>query len=291
MPADLDALARDQLAKVLRDGPAPAALDPGRDLVETYGLTSLNKVMFLTSLCKAADVGLDRLTEDDLARMRTLGDVVEVLRSMVRGDAVSTGAWSEIASAVLANDHVSLHPVAETDREPLRKIAFDARIWTYFVARVDNDADFDAFFDTMLADQAASKRAVYVIVDKHTGRVAGSSSYGNLAEADRRLEIGWSWLGTDFQGRDVNRWAKYLLLEHAFETMHAMRVEFKTDVLNTQARAGLRKIGAGEEGVFRSYNYMPSGRRRDAVYYSILAGEWPSVKRQLRTRGRVVDPS
>jgi len=81
MPADLDALARDQLAKVLRDGPDPAAIDPDSDLVEAYGLTSLNKVLFLTSLCKAADVGLDRLTEDDLARMRTLGDVVEALRS------------------------------------------------------------------------------------------------------------------------------------------------------------------------------------------------------------------
>lgn len=151
---------------------------------------------------------------------------------------MSDTAWSEIASAVLRNEHVELHPVAEADRELLRKIALDERIWTYFVARVENDADFDDFFDTMLADQAAHKRAVYVIVDNRTGQAAGSSSYGNLAEADRRLEIGWSWLGPGFQGQDINRWAKYLLLQHAFETMGAMRVEFKTDVLNAQARQG-----------------------------------------------------
>lgn len=204
---------------------------------------------------------------------------------------MSGTAWSEIASAVLGNEHVELHPVAEADREPLRTIALDERIWTYFVASVENDADFDAFFDTMLADQAAHKRAVYVIVDHRTGQAAGSSSYGNLAEADRRVEIGWSWLGPRFQGQGINRWAKYLLLQHAFETMRAMRVEFKTDVLNEQARAGLRKIGAREEGVLRSYNFMPSGRRRDAVYYSILAGEWPAVKEQLREQGRAVNPS
>ncbi|GAB3651870.1 acyl carrier protein [Glycomyces tarimensis] len=80
MPADLDTLARQQLAQVLRDRPDPASLDLGEDLVETYGLTSLNKVLFLTSLCKAADVGLESFTEDDLARMRTLGDVVDALR-------------------------------------------------------------------------------------------------------------------------------------------------------------------------------------------------------------------
>lgn len=200
-------------------------------------------------------------------------------------------AWSEIASTVLANEHAELHPVGEADREPLRKIAFDARIWTYFVAQVETDADFDAFFDTMLADQAAGKRAVYVVVDKGTGQVAGSSSYGNLAEADRRLEIGWSWLGVDFQGKGINCWAKYLLLAHAFETMGAMRVEFKTDVLNEQARAGLRKVGAYEEGVMRSFNFMPSGRRRDAIYYSILAEEWPVVREQLRTGGPAINPS
>jgi hypothetical protein len=81
MPADLDTLARQQLSKVLRDGLEPAAIDPDEDLTEAYGLTSLNKILFLTSLCKAANVGLDRFTEDDLARMRTLGDVVGALRS------------------------------------------------------------------------------------------------------------------------------------------------------------------------------------------------------------------
>ena len=80
MPADLDALARQQLSQVLRDHPDPVALDLDRDMVEAYGITSLNKILFLTSLCRAAEVGLDNFTEDDLARMRTLGNVVDALR-------------------------------------------------------------------------------------------------------------------------------------------------------------------------------------------------------------------
>lgn len=83
MPTDLDTLAREQLSRVLRDHPDPVALDPAEDLVHTYGITSLNKVLFLTSLCKAAEVGLDKFTEDDLAGMRTLGNVVDALRPHV----------------------------------------------------------------------------------------------------------------------------------------------------------------------------------------------------------------
>jgi RimJ/RimL family protein N-acetyltransferase len=155
------------------------------------------------------------------------------------------------------------------------------------VIRVETDTDFDAFFAAGLAEAAAGRRVVFHITDKTSGRAAGSMSFGNLAEADRRLEIGWSWLGRDFRGTGVNRWAKYLLLEHAFETLGAERVEFKTDVLNTRARAGLRNIGAVEEGVLRSFNPMPGGRRRDAVYYSVLRGEWPRVKAELAAAPKV----
>lgn len=189
--------------------------------------------------------------------------------------------WFDIAAARLENGHVLLRPLQPADREPLRAIAFDPQIWRYFVVRVETDADFDAFFDAALADQEAGRRVVYIIVDKGTGRTAGSMSFFNMSEKDGRLEIGWSWLGRDFQGKGINRWAKFLMLEHAFEHMGAERVEFKTDRLNAQARHGLLNIGAREEGTLRSFNPMPDGRRRDAVYYSVLRPEWPSVREQL----------
>ncbi|HXP19232.1 MAG TPA: GNAT family protein [Streptosporangiaceae bacterium] len=190
-------------------------------------------------------------------------------------------SWPELAAATLENSHVLLRPVRPDDRESLRAIAMDPEIWRYFIVRIETDADFDAFFDAGLADQESGVRVVCHITDKRTGRAAGSMSFFNMAERDGRLEIGWSWLGRDFRGTGVNRWAKFLMLQHAFEQMGAERVEFKTDRLNTQACRGLRNIGATEEGTLRSLNPMPGGRRRDAVYYSILRAEWPDVREQL----------
>lgn len=190
-------------------------------------------------------------------------------------------SWAQTAARTLDNDHVRVRPIAPSDREALHAVAMDPDIWRYFVSLVETDADYHAWFDASLADHDAGRRVVFVIVDKASGRTAGSMSFGNLAEADARIEIGWSWLGRDFRGRGVNRWAKYLLMEHAFERLGAERVEFKTDRLNEQARRGLRNIGAVEEGTLRSFNVMPGGRRRDAVYYSVLRAEWPEVKRRL----------
>ena len=197
-------------------------------------------------------------------------------------------SWFDIANATLQDEHVQLRPVAEADREALRPLAKDPDIWRYFVTLVSDDADFDAFFDATLADLAAGARVPFVIADRTLGAAAGSMSMFNFAERDGRLEIGWSWLGRDFQGRGINHWAKFLLLEHAFERLGAERVEFKTDQLNEKARRALGNIGAVEEGTLRSYNPMPGGRRRDAVYYSVLRGEWPAVRERLLT-GRKLD--
>ncbi|MFE3738516.1 GNAT family N-acetyltransferase [Streptomyces sp. NPDC059096] len=190
-------------------------------------------------------------------------------------------SWAQKARTTLENDHVMLRPIVPEDREALREPAMSPEIWRYFVMLIETDAEFDAFFDAALADQDAGRRVVYHIIDKPTGRTAGSMSFCNIAEADGRLEIGWSWLGTKFQGQGINRWAKFLMLEQAITELGAERVEFKTDVLNLQARQGLRNIGATEEGVLRSFNPMPGGRRRDAIYYSMLRSEWPEVREQL----------
>ncbi|MET8152162.1 GNAT family N-acetyltransferase [Actinoplanes sp. NPDC049668] len=197
--------------------------------------------------------------------------------------------WAEQAAAArLEDDVVLLRPVEAGDRAAVRDVAMDPDIWRYFVSRVETEQDFDSFFETMLADLRARKRIPFVVIDKASGRIAGSMSYGNLADADGRMEIGWSWLGRDFRGQGLNRPAKRLLLRFAFTVLGAERVEFKTDVLNEQARAGLLGIGAVEEGVLRSFNPMPGGRRRDAIFYSVLRTEWPGVDRILAAAAAAV---
>ena len=97
----------------------------------------------------------------------------------------------------------------------------------------------------------------------------------------RRLEIGWTWVGTAFQRTGANREAKLLQLSHAFETLDAERVEFKTHARNEKSRAALTGIGATFEGVLRHHLIMADGTNRDSAYYSVLADEWPDVKARL----------
>jgi RimJ/RimL family protein N-acetyltransferase len=144
--------------------------------------------------------------------------------------------------------------------------------------RVSNEQELDKLLEEAIRDTLNGTRVAFAIVDKASGELAGSTSYGNLFAAERKLEIGWSWLGRAYRGTKVNRATKALLLEYAFETLGCERVEFKTDVLNLRARRGLSAIGATEEGVLRSFNYMPGGRRRDAIFYSILKHEWPAIR-------------
>jgi len=188
--------------------------------------------------------------------------------------------WSPKAlrALVLENDVARIRRLTLDDRDALASLVYDPEIWAYFVASVTDEESLTAFLEHAIHDSLAGTRIVFAIVDKASGRLAGSTAFGNMAPADRRLEIGWSWLGQEFRGSGLNKAAKFLLLEHCFTAMEAERVEFKTDVLNERAKRGLEGIGAKQDGVLRSYNVMPGGRRRDAVFYSILRAEWPAVR-------------
>nr|WP_223182963.1 MULTISPECIES: GNAT family protein [unclassified Streptomyces] len=185
-----------------------------------------------------------------------------------------------MAGLELGNERVTLRRIRVTDTEEFARIVYEPDIWRYFVQRIETPDDLHAFLETAIRDTLTGTRIVFAVVDESTGRIVGSCAYGNLAPADRRLEIGWSWLYAGARRTGVNRAVKLALLDHAFDVLGCERVEFKTDVLNTGARAGLSGIGATEEGVLRSFNVMPGGRRRDVVYYSILRAEWPAVRKE-----------
>ncbi|HEY3606279.1 MAG TPA: GNAT family protein [Pseudonocardiaceae bacterium] len=192
-------------------------------------------------------------------------------------------SWDELANAKLSNHRVSLRRIRVTDAAAFGDIVFEPETWRYFVTRIETNEDLATFVESAIRDTLTGTRIVFAIVDEETGRIVGSSAYGNLAKADRRIEIGWSWVCASARRTGINRAAKLAMLDHAFDELGCERVEFKTDVLNTGARAGLVGIGATEEGVLRSFNYMPGGRRRDVIYYSILRDEWPDVRRQRFT--------
>jgi len=146
------------------------------------------------------------------------------------------------------------------------------------------DDGMRSIVDAALAAQANRTMATLVTVESDAGRIVGSSRYLNIAPADLRLEIGWTWIDPAFQRSAVNTEAKIAMLGHAFETLGCRRVELKTDALNVQSRTAILGIGATFEGIFRKHMVMAGGRARDSAYYSIIDDEWPTVRAGLRER-------
>jgi len=144
--------------------------------------------------------------------------------------------------------------------------------------------DLRDYIRTAVADRGARTALPFATTERATGRLIGSSRFGNIVPADYRAEIGWTWVGVPWQRSAVNSEAKLLMLDHAFGTWHCHRVEFKTDSLNEQSRAGLLGIGATFEGIFRHHMVTHTGRLRHSAWYSITDDQWPEVRRRLLAR-------
>ncbi len=178
----------------------------------------------------------------------------------------------------LETPRVLLRLLQPDDFNEFSKITKDPIIWKYFTFNLGDDEQLKNWIKDALQMREASIRMPFTIIDKNINKITGSTSYGNISFYDKRLEIGWSWLGTEYMGTGVNHHAKFALLSHAFEALGIERVEIKTDNLNERAKAALVKIGMQEEGVLRSHMQMWNNRRRDSIYYSIVKDEWEAVK-------------
>ena len=181
----------------------------------------------------------------------------------------------------LRGSFVVLEPMRPDHVEALAGIGLDPELWRWIPTGVASLEDMQAYVAKALEEQRRGVSLPFVILEQ--GRVAGSTRYGNIDLANRRLEIGWTWVAPAYQRTAVNTEAKLLLLTHAFERLGVNRVELKTDALNQKSRTAIARLGAVEEGTFRKHIVTASGRVRDTVYYSIIDTEWPTVKRRLET--------
>jgi len=181
-------------------------------------------------------------------------------------------------SLQLETPRVILRLMQLTDLEALATIAGPAEIWKYFTFELNKQEELQQWMENALRERTEGKRMPFVIIDKTTGAICGCTSFGNISFYDKRIEIGWTWLGTASMGSGVNHHAKFILLSYAFDALRFERVEIKTDNLNERAKKALVHIGATEEGVLRSHMLMPHGRRRDSVYYGILKEDWDTIK-------------
>ena len=184
----------------------------------------------------------------------------------------------------LTGPFVRLEPLTLAHVPALARVGLDPSIWNWIPTPLPDAAAMRAYVELALDEQRRGVSVPFAIVDAATGEVVGSTRYGNIDRANRRVEIGWTWLAASHQRTAANTNAKRLLLGHAFDTLGAMRVELKTDALNEKSRNAILRIGATQEGIFRKHLITASGRVRDTVYFSILDTEWPDVRRRLDAR-------
>jgi RimJ/RimL family protein N-acetyltransferase len=193
---------------------------------------------------------------------------------------VSKQEW--VQPVVLEGPRVRLEPLNPGHFDDLASVAFDAALWRWTIMGPQDEAGLRRWFDLALANAEADTERPFATIDRATGRAIGSSRFLSIVPEHRRLEIGWTWVAGAFQRTGANREAKLLQLTHAFETLGANRVEFKTHALNERSRTALAGIGATFEGIFRNHMIMPDGSIRHSAYFSVVAEEWPDVKARLQ---------
>ena len=194
---------------------------------------------------------------------------------------MATASAPRLEPVTLEGSIVRLEPLSLDHVPGLAEVAFERAIWRWTIARPTTEAELRTWAEAAIAGREAGTELPFATIDIATGRPIGSSRYMNIALDHRRLEIGWTWVGTAFQRTGANREAKLLMLSHAFDTLGCRRVEFKTDALNEKSRTALLGIGARFEGIFRNHMVMPDGRMRDSAYYSVIDSEWPEVREAL----------
>ncbi|MEJ5989723.1 GNAT family N-acetyltransferase [Ramlibacter sp. PS3R-8] len=175
-----------------------------------------------------------------------------------------------------------LEPMTAGHVAGLEAAARDGELWNLRVTSVPAPGETAAYVAAALKGQADGHMLPFVVIEAGSGRVIGSSRYHDIVPAVERLEIGYTWYGRSWQRTHVNTTAKLLLMQHAFETLSAKLVGWRTDNFNHASQRAIERLGARKDGVLRHHALRRDGTVRDTVMYSLAAGEWPEVKAQLQ---------
>lgn len=176
---------------------------------------------------------------------------------------------------------VLLTPLTLAHEAGLRAAAQDGELWNIRVTSVPEPENTRAYIEQALAMREAGSRMPFAVVDEASGQLLGTSSYHDIVPALKRVEIGYTWYARSVQRSHVNTTCKLLLLTHAFETLGAAVVGWRTDNYNFASQRAIERLGAKKDGVLRHHAPRRDGTVRDTVLYSMLAGEWPEAKAQL----------
>lgn len=181
----------------------------------------------------------------------------------------------------LHGEWVRLEPLELAHQNDLCAAIRDGELWNLYVTLVPHPDNINNFFSLAQAQFDAGEGLTFAIIEQASNRVVGSTRFMKANLPNKRVEIGFTFLGQSWQRSAINTEAKFLLLRHAFEALGMNRVELITDYLNSKSRAAILRLGAKEEGIMRSHMVMPNGRLRDSVLYSIVKHEWEGIKQHL----------
>ncbi len=190
----------------------------------------------------------------------------------------------KIESVILDGEYVRLEPLRIQHLDELCTVGLEKSLWTLTTNEMENFGDMRHYVETALKEFERKVSLPFVTVEKSSGKIVGSTRFGNIDAKNLKAEIGWTWINPGWQRSYVNTEAKLLMLAHAFEVWECVRVEFKTDALNEKSRNAILRIGAKEEGILRRHMITETGRFRDSVYFSIIDSEWEAVKINLQSK-------
>ena len=184
-------------------------------------------------------------------------------------------------SPILENKRVLLRPLQTSDVDALLEVALEPSLWEVGLTRVSNREELEQYIAIALKEREQGGGIPFVVIDKVTGKVAGSTRFCALVPQHKRTEIGYTWIHPSYQRSGLNRAMKFEMLRYAFEVMGLNRVELKTDERNEKSRNAMLAIGCKEEGIFRHHCVTWTGWLRNSVYFSILKEEWPEIKARV----------
>ena len=185
----------------------------------------------------------------------------------------------KIKPVSLEGKYVLQRPPSTNDFDGLLSAAKDGEIWNNPYALFPNLTEMSQY----LQDLAKEQKAIlpFIIIDKQSNKIAGTTRYLNIDYDNHRLEIGHTWIAKSFRRTGINTESKYLMLQYAFEKLNCIAVEIRTDVLNEVSRKAIERLGAKQDGILRNHKIMRNGRIRDTACYSVIQSEWPGVKENL----------
>ena len=183
-------------------------------------------------------------------------------------------------TVTLRGEHARLEPLSHDHLAGLVEAVKDGELHKLWYTAVPKPEEMTKEIDRRLGLQKAGSMLPFTVFDA-AGKIAGMTTYMNVDAANRRVEIGSTWYAKRVQRSPLNTQCKLLLLQHAFEVINCIAVEFRTHFFNHQSRRGIERLGAKQDGVLRNHQIAPNGTLRDTVVYSIIAAEWPTVKAHL----------